>query len=247
MIYSEVILLKYFKLAAFLNLALLCFAPQAEAASLTVMIGDNDGFGGTNGVVAIPGSAYVNFDSPAIAPATYTDEAGTDRTTVAPWTPYKFIFNFLWDTTTLGAITSASVTVDSGSVARRPEGTGFGYASVSASGGGPSLALGDFWTTSTGGGGGLGEETVKAHVFEVTSLITAGTTGTLTFTIDGSSLTGPTDQFALDFARLDIDGGSAVPEPGTGGIVGAILVIVILLRFFSAIGSSPANSTLSSK
>jgi hypothetical protein len=57
-------------------------------------------------------------------------------------------------------------------------------------------------------------------VFAVTSLIPAGATGSLTLTIDGSSLVNPVDLFGIDFAVLAIEG-TAVPEPSTLALFGS--------------------------
>jgi len=116
----------------------------------------------------------------------------------------------------LTSITSAQVLVQSGSLGRRngaDNTSGFGTAQVSAN----ALSLGDFLTTSTGATGSAAEESVKAHIFDVTSLISAASTGLLSLSIDGSNITNPVDRFAFDFAQLTIEGTTAapVPEPST--------------------------------
>ncbi len=120
------------------------------------------------------------------------------------------------------------MTIQSGSVARRtyldtdPE-LGFGFAIVTADGGSGSIGLGEFWTTTTGLRGSSDEENVKAHIFDVSTLITPSSTGTLLLTVDGSGLLnpGPGDLFALDFAELSIVGSPAeVPEPGSMAMFG---------------------------
>jgi hypothetical protein len=195
----------------------LLFAVHAAATPITVMIGDDDGFGGTQGANSNPGDAYANFASPSIAPGSYSNTAGMDATTVAPWTGYSFQFVFSYDATAFLSISSAFVTVQTGSLARRSDGTGFGFASVSGNNGGGAVSLGDFWLTSTGTAASAAEESVKAHIFDVTGLVTAGP-GTLTFTVNGIGLVNPIDQFGIDFASLTIDGSpaiTAVPEPAS--------------------------------
>lgn len=191
----------------------------AQAATIQIMIGDDDGFAGTHGFNSDPGDSFDPLVSlPTIPVGTYSDVAATDVKTQDPWTPYVFNFNFNWNTSALTSITSAQVMVQSGSVGQRSDGSGFGSASVSAG----SLSLGAFLPTSTGAGGSPEEESVKAHIFIVTSLISAGSSGLLTLTIDGSGLTAPADLFALDFAQLTIEGTStaAVPEPSTLVLMG---------------------------
>jgi hypothetical protein len=208
-------------------------AAPAGAVTLSIMIGDDDGFAGTQvatcGADCDPGDAYnpgphagLNL-APSLVP--YVNQ--TDVETQDPWTPYTFQYQFDFDTTGLASVTSATVTVQAGSVALRDSGAGFGPADVSADVGGPSMPLGDFLTVSTGGTGSPAEETVRAHVFAVTSLIDAGETGTLTLTIDGSGLTAPVDLFGLDFAVLSIEG-TAVPEPGTLALFGSAAALLSL-------------------
>lgn len=213
-------------LATVIGLAGVCglAVTECRADIITVMIGDDDGFGGTQGTNSDPGDPYFNFGSPNILPGgTYVNEAGLDVATTSPYTPYVFEFSFAFDATSLASITSATVTIQSGSVARRiyldadPE-LGFGHAIVTADGGSGSIGLGEFWTTSTGLRGSSDEENVKAHIFDVSALITPSSTGTLLLTVDGSALLnpGPGDQFALDFAELSIVGSPAeVPEPAS--------------------------------
>jgi hypothetical protein len=212
--------------------SLLAGAPGAgEAVTLTTMIGDDDAFAGAQvscGADCDPGDSYVAgphgalFDlTPSVVP--YVNQ--TDVETQTPWEPYTLQYTFAWDTTGLASVSGATVTVQTGSVARRQAGepgTGFGPADVSATVGGPTLSLGDFLTTSTGLTGSSLEESVKAHVFGVTSLIPAGTVGPLTLTIDGSLavLPEPIDLFGVDFAVLTIEG-TAVPEPSTLALFGS--------------------------
>jgi hypothetical protein len=73
---------------------------------------------------------------------------------------------------------------------------------------------------------------VKAHSFDVTSLIAPGTTRLLTLVIDGTGLTtpNPNDLFSLDFAVLSITG-IAVPAPGTLKLLGlGITVLGVVVR-----------------
>jgi hypothetical protein len=189
-----------------------CAFAAAGAATVAVTVGDDDGFGGTQGPISVPGTPFTAFPTPAIGPGTYVGDVGTDVTTQSPWTPYVFIFNFAWDTIALTSIDSAIIQVQSGSVGRRADGSGFGFAKVSVNSGSGFTPLDDFWSTSTGANASSLEENVKLHAFDVKSFISAGTSGVLTLRVDGSALTGPADQFALDFSRLTV---SQVPEAGT--------------------------------
>ena len=205
-----------------LLLAISIFMPvTAYAGSISVIIGDDDGFGGTQGTDSNPGDVY-NTSSfpPSVGPGTYTDVAATDVSSQSPYTPYIFEFNFGWDTTSLATIAVADVSIQSGSVGRRSNGQGFGFAGVSADGGSGPVGLGDFLATPSEG---PSEELVRAHIFDVTSFISAGSSGTLTLTIDGSGLANPVDLFTLDFAQLTIQG-QDVPEPSTLLLLGTGLV-----------------------
>jgi hypothetical protein len=190
------------------------------------MIGDDDAFAGTQascGADCDPGDSYLPGPHLLLVDLTPGPTAHLNQTNVEtrdPWTPYTLQYTFAWDTTGLASVSGATVTVQTGSVARRDAGTGFGPADVSATVGGSPLALGDFLTTPTGGTGSSLEESVRAHVFAVTSLIPAGATGSLTLTIDGSSLVNPVDLFGIDFAVLAIEG-TAVPEPSTLALFGS--------------------------
>jgi hypothetical protein len=232
----RVVFVKPFR-TAILSLFMLSAASLAgHAATISVMIGDDDGFGGTQGASSSPGDPYVNFPAPTIAPGIYMKAAGTDASTVPPYEPYTFIFAFVWDASTLTSISSATITVQSGSLARRIDGsgalvpgasgTGFGVADVTADAGGGAVALGDFLTVGTGANGTPLEESVKHSVFDVTALIGAGTTGVLALTIDGSTSTGAGDLFALDYALLTITGDTALPAPGGLAVLAAGLLLL---------------------
>lgn len=205
---------------------------EASATTLTYTIGDDDGFGGTQGSNSDPGDAFTVFNTPAISPGTYAGTTGMDVTTQSPWTTYSFVYTFNFDTAMLGAIQSATAIVQSGSVARRTNGTGYGLASVNATlNAGTPLDLGEFWTTGTGNNASPAEENVKAHVFDLTTLIPAGTTGTLVLTIDGDGLIDPNpgDRFAIDFAELTITG-TPIPEPTTAALGLACLTVTATRR-----------------
>lgn len=204
-------------------------AGSANAAPIIVLVGDDDGFGGTQGANSNPGDPYANFASPSIAPGTYTATTGMDATTEFPWSPYVFEFVFLYDASSFSSITAATLSIQSGSLARRLDGSGFGFATVTADGGSGVVGLGDFWDVSTGAVASPLEESVKERLFDVSSLVVAGL-GSLTIRVDGSGLVAPVDQFAVDFARLTIDGRTAaVPEP-TGVLLVGIGLIAFLAR-----------------
>jgi hypothetical protein len=203
--------------------AIAALSMSVSAAPVVVMVGDDDGFGGTQGAISSPGQPFAVFSSPGIVPGTYIDVAATDVTTLSPWTPYIFTFTFSWNTIGLSAIESAVAQIQSGSVGRRTNGSGFGFATVSASSGGSFVSLGDFLTSSTGAAASNLEESVKLHTFDVASFLAPNSSGILTIRIDGSALTAPVDQFAIDFARLTV---AQVPEAPTALMlsVGALLL-----------------------
>ena len=155
-------------LAACLVGALVCIllGRPALAATIVVTIGADDGFGGTQGPPRDPGQLFSPLTEPGLAlppsPTPYVDEAGLNLYADTPFTPFVFEFNFDWDTTSLQTIDAATVTVQSGSVARRTDGSGFGFAAVSAD----VLDLGELLTVGTGAAGSNStpndEETVKS-------------------------------------------------------------------------------------
>ena len=201
-------------------------APAVNAASRVVTIGDDDGFGETQGAKSTPGQSFAVFASPSIGPGSYSGASATDVTTTAPWSPYSFAFTFNWDTVGLTSLDSAVVQVQSGSLGRRSDGSGFGFAKVSVSTGGSFTLLGNFWSTNTGSAASSLEESVKLHTFDVKSYVSANSTGKLTLLIDGSTLAAPVDQFALDFARLTV---TQVPEVPTAPmlVVGGLALLAI--------------------
>ena len=204
--------------------AILFFISPLQVTTITVLVGDDDGFGGSQGATSAAGDSYSNAAAAGlgtITPGVYANTAGLDVNTAAPFSPYSFTFDFAYDVSSFASIGSAIVEVQSGSLARRESlNTGYGFADVSASIGGPALALGDFLTVNTGANNSVLEETVKIASFDVSSLISAGSSGTLTLTIDGSTLSpNPGDLFALDFARFTVSD-NAIPEPGTLAIFG---------------------------
>jgi len=214
-----------FKLAA--TLLACTVSAHAAAATVVVMIGDDDGFVGTQGNHSHPGDSFSVFSTPALAPGTYANSAGTDVTTVTPWTPYIFTFQFAWDTASLTSIDAAQVLIQSGSLGRRSDASGFGFAQVFANAGAGPISLGSLLSVSTGASASALEESVKASTFDVKSLITPSSSGVLTIKIDGTGLANPADQFAFDFAMLTIT--QAVPELPTLALFG-IGIIGILAR-----------------
>lgn len=211
-----------------------CCAGAIARPTLTTTVGDDDGFNGVYGANVDAGlSIDPNLLSAltAIAPGVYANLSAIDVRTDSPWTPYSFRFDLVFDTTTLASVSSATITVQSASASRRSDGSGFGYAAVSASAGGPALSLGDFITTSTGVAGSAAEENIKAHVFDVTSLVGAGSVGSISMLIDGSALIGPVDLFSLDFVQLEILGDShVVPLPNAAGLASLGLAIAARVR-----------------
>lgn len=198
------------------------FGSTCDADMITFMIGDDDGFGGMQGSNSDPGDPYSPFANPSMPPGHYINEAGLDQISDPRGYDNVFEFVFAYDTSLFASISTATVTIQSGSVGRRSEGldpgSGYGYATVTANGGSGFIGLGDFWSTPTGVRGSALEESVKAHVFDVTSLITLSNSGSLTFIIDGPDFPDGSDQFALDFAQLTIVGDpqtTAVPEPAS--------------------------------
>jgi hypothetical protein len=205
------------------SLSLGC-AALSHASTFVALVGDDDGFGGTQGASSTPGAAFSVFSTPTIAPGNYIGAAGTDATTQSPWGPYTFTFSLNWDTTSLSSIDSAVVEIQSGSVGRRSDGSGFGFAKVSASSGGAFVSLGDLLSVSTGAAASALEESVKLSTFDIAPFITPNSTGSLTIRIDGSSLSAPVDQFALDFVRLSV---TQVPEPSSASLVGAGICLLL--------------------
>jgi hypothetical protein len=181
-------------------------APSPPAVTQSVTVGDDDGFGGTQGADSNPGDPYSNFTVPSLPPGAHSGAAATDATTVSPWRPYVFEFVFAFDASSLASLTSATVTIQTGSLARRTDGSGFGFAPVTGDGGGGPVALGDLLTLGTGIAGSPLEESVKVGVFDVLALVGTAGPATLVVRIDGSMLAAPADQFAIDFARLDLTG-----------------------------------------
>src|SRR5262249_24170842 len=123
---------------------------EAQVATITVRVGDKDGFGGTQKCnPCAAGDPFSIISSAVIMPGVYVNR-GYDAPTVDPGKPYVFEFDFKYNVSGLAKITGATVTVRSGGVARRSvENNGFGFASVTADGGSGPISLGQFWTAST--------------------------------------------------------------------------------------------------
>jgi hypothetical protein len=202
--------------AAFACLLTIGSSLTASAASISIMIGDADAFNGTQPGAILGSSVNPNLFIPLGVPAgTYTNL--TDFATQSPWGIYVFNYNFNFDTTALSSITSATVTIRSGSIGNRDAtelATGFGPAPVKAGLVSPTVSLGILQPTSTGVTGSALEEQVKDHVFDVSSIITAGLVGTLFLQVDGTTLTNHQDLFSFDYAVLTIEGAPA-PLPST--------------------------------
>lgn len=196
-------------------LIVLSFATMIQADTITVMVGDDDGFDGSQGSNRNPGDVYnvAVFTNP-LPGTTYTNI--TDFSTEPPYTGYELIYTFDWDASSLSSIDSAMVTVQSGSVGNRTDGSGFGNAQVWIDIGFGEVAFGNFSDVNTGAAGGNVdsnlEERVRAHTFDITSILTGLSSGTVSMRIDGTGLVDPIDLFAIDFAVLTIEG-NAIPEP----------------------------------
>ena len=230
---------------------LLLFAMAAPGA--IVIIGDVDGFGHNfcgSTYDCNPGDPFPSisdtFGSQTLSPpGFYVDAAGMDKRIVGtrnvPNTGYQFRFDFSWNTVGLASITSAEVFVQAGSVGRRADGSGFGYADVkivNAHGVLIATLSSDFLGSTTFTVREMySEEQVRGLSFNVQPYLTPGTTGTLYFLLDGSgeipippSLPNPNeyDRFALDFAELSFSG-AAVPVPAA------------VWLFLSAVGAMAAT------
>lgn len=189
-------------------------------SSLGSTIGDSDGFGGSQGAISNPGNHF-DYDALllSLVPGTYHNAEGLDAKTAPPYGPYVFEFEFPIDRLCVQNITTATITVQSGSVGTRTNGTGFGFANVTAqSSTGKIVNLGQFLPGSTGEAGSPAEESVKAHVFDVMGLLESGGVRYILLRIDGSPLPGPDDLFALDFAKLEVGGGHVPVELCDNGI-----------------------------
>ena len=198
------------------------FTDPARAGQIVSMIGTDDGFAGTQGAHSHPGDPYFVGRLPFIQPGTYVNAAGMDVETAAPnFYPYIFIYHFALDTTGLASVSSASLFVQTGSVSleNQPQDTetrGFGHARVIVG----NTDIGQFWQTDTGERTSALEESVKGHTFDITPFVTAGTNTTLTVTLDGTNPLAISDQIAIDFARVTVNGSLATPEPGSLTLLG---------------------------
>jgi len=215
--------------AAVIAMSLVAAMPLGTASAaertIVVRIGDDDGFGGTQGTSSEPGDVFVTFTEPSIAPGVHADGAGTDATTVAPWTPYVYRFTFQWDPDEVECVIAATFRMQHGSIARRSDGSGYGFAEVSARGASEEVPVGQLWSSSTGEAGSPAEETVKLTSIDVTEPLFMGgdQKAVLEVLVDGSGLADPIDQFAIDWVELELrvinDGGACPADVDGNGAV----------------------------
>jgi len=201
---------------------LLALATAARAqTSITVGVGDDDGFGGTQGANSNPGDVFIPFSSPSIAPGTHLNTNGQDASTMAPWTPYKFIFDFATNFLAPVPFESITMSVQVGSVARRTDGSGFGHANVSLRDiiTDDTLDLGDLLTVSTGDTGSAEEELVRLPTWDIQDFFLAHQDSIIELIIDGTGLANPADQFAIDMAYIEVifpaETTTTLPDPTT--------------------------------
>jgi len=203
-------------------LALASAWPASAQITISIADGDDDGFGGTQGTDSDPGDAFTPFATPTVAPGTHGVSGNfTDRTTVAPWTPYSFQFHFGHPAFDPQTILSATIGIQMGGVARRGDNTGFGYATVTLTdlATNDTLVLGDLLEIDTGAPDSTAENQVRMPSWDITSFIHSRPfTDTLyQLEIDGSALSNPGDQFALDFAIIveELDDGVTTTTTST--------------------------------
>jgi hypothetical protein len=190
--------------------ACLVLATAGASAALTIVSttdGDVDGFGGIQGVVSNDGDPFTPFSSPSVAPGTQLlPFQGGDRTTVAPWTPYSFEFSWTHDDVDPMLIQNVTIGILIGGVARRADDTGFGYATVTLTDMffSESIELGDLLEVDTGAPESMAENTIRMVSWDITAFILDRPiiNTFLTLTVDGTGLTNPGDQFAIDYAIL---------------------------------------------
>ena len=188
---------------------LLAAAIPGRAVVISQMIGDDDGFNGTQGATSVPGQPYQVFLLPTLAPGTYVDEAGLDLETPESSLPYTFEFNFAVDLSGYNDLSSATLFIQSGSI-KREWTRGFGHSEVFFN----STSLGEFYLADTYF---FTEETVKGHSFDLTSYLTPGQANAFQVTLNGSSPIARGDVFALDFVRLTVD--ANVPDAGSSALL----------------------------
>lgn len=203
-----------------LTLLTLCLVtPIAQASMISVIVGDDDGFAGTQGANSNPGDSFNPNNVPNPQPSgTYLNE--TDISTQTPFDAYTFEYTLPYDASGLFTIDSAIITVQVGSLGRRTDGSGFGYAQVSAESGVNLVNFGDLLTVNT-----VTEELVRGLTFDVTPLVVTTPTGTMQFTLDGSALTDHVDLFSIDYVELTIEG-NTIPEPASFLVFGSALLLM---------------------
>lgn len=183
-----------------------------QAVIITQMIGDNDGFAGTQGSTATPGQYYQVFQLPTIMPGTYVDEAGMDLETPELYEPYVFDLNFALDLTGFETVDAASLSIQTGSI-KREFYRGFGHAEVWLN----DNSLGQLYTEDTWF---MTEETVKLHTFDLTPFLQPGMLNSFQITLDGSDPLAFGDVFAIDFAQVTVDAsGQSVPDGGSSALL----------------------------
>lgn len=215
-----------FPLLTVLTICLL--TPSTQADMISVLIGDDDGFAGTQSANSNPGDPF----NPNIVPnqqpsGTYLNQ--TDISTQPPYLPYTFEYTLPYDASSFITINSATVTIQVGSLGRRTDGSGFGFAQVSADDSNNLVNFGDLLTVNTGAAAGnvnpALEEVVRGLTFDVTPIIVTNPTGTLEFILDGSALNDHIDLFSIDFVELTIEG-NTIPEPASILVFGSALLLM---------------------
>ncbi|MBK18175.1 MAG: hypothetical protein CMM52_04975 [Rhodospirillaceae bacterium] len=186
-------------------------AHTVSATTITVTIGADDGFGGFTGTSpGDPVGTSVVVSGPAFSTPVATDE--TNR--LSPNALLTLNYGFALDTSGLTSISSAQVLIRMASVGLGTD-NGFGDADVSFDGN----SLGKLRP-----GGLVGSaEVIQEFTFDVTAFVSAGVSSTLTFSLDGTGITGGSagDFFMVDLASLEVQGDSVgIPEPGSLALFG---------------------------
>ena len=189
-------------------------AAVSQAAIVSQMIGDDDGFGGTQSRLvrrsySSPGDAFYTVAFPLrleLPASSYEGTSGMDRLTSTEG-PFQFVYNFILDLTSLEEIESAEFMIQFGSVGYDPgpesEPSGFGHANVQLDG----INVGKLFTTAGPRGGlpGSHEEQVRQSTYNVKEYLQPGTQQSIQVTV-GDDPYANKDQFAIDYVQLTAHG-----------------------------------------